>query len=433
MNLRAHVAKLLKAIIIDGKSSSECTAGLNELPESERALARNLLSGTLRYYFSLDALSKKLISKPLKQKDYDVHCLVLLGFYQLIHMRVPNHAALSETVAASKALKKIWAKGLINAVLRNFLRNKENLLAEINKRESARYELPEWLLSSIKSDYPDNAVLIFEGLKQRAPLTLRVNRRVNCREDFLNQLIDAGIDAEVDNAAPDALRLTESTDVTRLPGFSDGAFSVQDAAAQLAAHILAPEPGERILDACAAPGGKTCHLLEFTDNKLDLLAIDNDEARLSRVQENLTRLKLDANLKCADLTERSAWFDDKPFDRILLDAPCSATGVMRRHPDIKLHRRASDIDELSHLQARLLDELWQTLKTGGVMVYATCSIFKQENEEQIAAFLSRHINAQLLELPGQDKRSYQASFGMQFLPNEAGRDGFFYAKLQKTE
>ncbi|NCC36877.1 MAG: 16S rRNA (cytosine(967)-C(5))-methyltransferase RsmB, partial [Chloroflexia bacterium] len=290
------------------------------------------------------------------------------------------------------------------------------------------YSHPELLIAQLQQHYPDDWQSILHQNNQPAALCLRVNRRRQTRDGFLAGLQQRGIDAQAHPLSSDAISLAQSLDITQLPGFAEGDFSVQDVAAQQAALILQPQAGQRLLDACAAPGGKTTHLLEYCDNQAALLALEKDAARLSRLQENLTRLHLNADCRVADAADTPSWWDGKPFDHILLDAPCSATGIIRRHPDIKHHRRAEDIDALVASQARLLDQLWPTLKPGGTLLYATCSILPQENTQQIAAFLQRQPQAEHLLLAQPKPLS---RYGWQILPGEQGMDGFFYAHLRK--
>jgi 16S rRNA (cytosine967-C5)-methyltransferase len=394
-------------------------------------LLRELCYGVLRHVFSLSALTDLLLSKPLKAKDADVRCLIMVGLYQLIHLRVPDHAAINETVAATRELKKPWAKGLINALLRRYQRESESLLHKLT--DDQRYEHPAWLLERLQTDWPQQWQDIIAANNARAPMTLRVNRAQGDRDAYLADLKAVDIDAEPIEDANEALQLVSPVPVEVLPGFAEGRVSVQDGAAQLAAGLLAAEPGQRILDACAAPGGKTAHILEgiaAQGGEAELLAIDNDERRMARVGETLDRLELSAELCVADAADIETWFEGEAFDRILLDAPCSATGVIRRHPDIKWLRRESDIDALVATQARLLDRLWSVLEPGGRLVYATCSVLRAENVAQMEAFLSRQADAK--ERPIAAHWGHEQTIGRQILPGEADKDGFYYAVLEKS-
>jgi 16S rRNA (cytosine967-C5)-methyltransferase len=429
-NTRAQAARILAKVIEEGQS---LTAVLERQDDDGRdaALLRELCYGVLRHVFSLSALTEQLLSKSLKAKDADVRCLIMVGLYQLIHLRVPDHAAINETVAATKTLKKPWAKGLINALLRRYQRESDSLLQKVG--DDARYEHPTWLLARLRADWPEDWRAIIEGNNARAPMTLRVNVARGDRDTYLADLKANDIDAQPIEDTGEALQLSSPAPVESLPGFAEGRVSVQDAAAQLAAGLLAAEPGQRILDACAAPGGKTAHILEgiaAQGGEADLLAIDNDERRMSRVAETLDRLELSAELCVADAADVEAWFEGEPFDRILLDAPCSATGVIRRHPDIKCLRRDTDIDALVAIQAGLLDRLWTVLKPGGRMLYATCSVLRAENVAQMEAFLSRQEDAK--EQPIEANWGHKQTIGRQILPGEADKDGFYYALLEKS-
>src|SRR5690606_19825118 len=365
---------------------------------------------------------------PLRKREPRVHALLMVGLYQLLYMRVPPHAAVAETVEAARLMKKPWAVGLANAVLRRMQREREDLIAQADAHPVGRSAHPDWLLAALQKDWADDWEAIVAANNARPPMTLRVNRRRVSRDDYLAALREAGVEAEPHLRAQDGIRLVAPLDVTALPGFGEGQVSVQDAAAQLAADVLDPGPGDRILDACAAPGGKTAHLLERASPGRRV-AVDGEAARLDRVAENLARLDLSASLLHGDAAKPDGWWDGEPFDRILVDAPCSATGVIRRHPDIKLLRRHKDIDALAGLQARILDALWPLLAPGGRLVYATCSVLAVENSAQVAAFVRRHPEA--LPLPLAVDWGRVAGFGRQVLPGEDDMDGFFYAALTR--
>ena len=339
-------------------------------------------------------------------------------------MRIPAHAAVGETVEATKNLKGPSLRGLINAVLRNYQRNQEELDQAAVSHDAGKYGHPNWLLKLLREAYPEQWESIVEANNSKAPMWLRVNHKHNSRDEYLALLTKEGIQASTHSRAGDALKLDSPCDVTRLPGFDKGWVSVQDAAAQLSVDYLEPKDSELILDCCAAPGGKTAHILERTKDS-QVVAIDSDNGRLKRVHENLKRLNLNAKVICGDARQPEQWWQGGQFDRILLDAPCSATGVIRRHPDIKWLRRKEDIPALAQLQSEILDAMWQQLKAGGTMVYATCSITPQENSQQVDAFLKRTSDAQLL---GSDR----ANPGRQILPGEEDMDGFYYAVLKKN-
>lgn len=430
--MRTAATWALTEVVQNGRSLSGIIPNyLTRLDNRDRALFQALLYGSLRHYRRLNAIVEALLSKSLRNKDSDVRHLLIIGLYQLEHMRVPDHAAVSSTVDALRGLKKPWAKGLINAVLRNFQRQRTELLAQIDADDGNRLSYPGWLIKQVKAAHPEQWQAILEAGNEQAPMTLRINRNHGERDNYLQQLAACELSAHACQHSVDGIRLEQATDVFNLPGFEAGHVSVQDEAAQLAAQLLAPVAGEHILDACAAPGGKTAHLLELSGGELDLIAIDSEESRLTRLHDTLTRLGYSAQVQAADASITDAWWDGRLFDRILLDAPCSASGVIRRHPDIKWLRRANDIDALATLQAKILDALWPTLKPGGMLLYATCSILPQENHAQIAAFLARTPDAH--EEIIQAEWGIKSPHGRQILPGTNNMDGFYYARLTKTK
>ena len=417
-NPRATAAKILQAVIYKGESLSPA------LQEVDDPMVRDLCYGSLRWHEPLSALLGELLSKTIKQKDKDIECLIRVGLYQIIYQKTPDHAAVGETVSALKSLQKPWAKNLVNAVLRSYLREQENLQIEINKRQVVKYAFPQWLIHSIKQAWPENWETILHESNQRAPMTLRVNLNLQSRDAYLQKLKDEGIQAQSLEGVKTAIKLDKPCNVFDLPDFEKGAVSVQDAAAQLASILLDCQDGMTVLDACAAPGGKTGHILESAKN-LEVIAVDNSESRLKRVNENLQRLNLQAKVVTADALDTEKYAKNILFDRILLDAPCSATGVIRRHPDIKVLRRESDIAELSQLQSEMLDALWKKLKPNGVMLYATCSILPQENELQIQEFIKRTNNVECLPI------EKAQGLGYQVFPGESFKDGFYYCLLKR--
>jgi 16S rRNA (cytosine967-C5)-methyltransferase len=394
----------------------------------DAALVKELGYGTLRFQPRLAALLARLLEQPLKGSDLDVEALLLLGLYQLIYMRVPDHAAVRETVEACRALKKGWAAGLVNGVLRRFLRERAALETAVMDDPAARYAHPLWFIEELRRDWPQHWELILAAGNERPPLTLRVNRARIERDAFLAQLGAANLPARACRHSVDGVVLDRPLDVGALPGFAAGLCSVQDEAAQLAAGVLDVVPGQRVLDACAAPGGKACHLLERHPG-LALTLVERDSFRARRIHENLERLGLAAEVRVADAGEPLAWWDGAPFDRILLDAPCSASGVVRRHPDAKLRHRQDQLDAAVGLQRRLLDALWPLLAPRGKLVYATCSVFRRENAGQLEGFLAAHGDADALPL--EVDWGIRAGAGRQILSGEDGMDGFYYACLQK--
>lgn len=430
MNARLIALQALLQVTQHGQSLSQALPPLLErlAERRDRGFVQTLVMGCLRFYPRLVAIRQQLMSKPLKNKDEDINSLLLLALFQLTYLDTAPHAAVSESVNLCQKLKKPWARGLVNACLRGFIRDRESLLQALPKNAVVEYSHPEWLITQLQQHYPDDWQRILQQNNQPAPLCLRVNQRHLTREAFLSALQQQGIEARAHPLSPVAVELAQSVDVTQLPGFAQGDFSVQDVAAQQAALILQPQPGQRLLDACAAPGGKTSHLLEMCHNQAWLLALEKEPSRLLRLTENLARLQLNAHTKVADAADYQAWWDGIAFDHILLDAPCSATGIIRRHPDIKHHRRAEDIEALVALQAHLLDQLWHTLAPGGTLLYATCSILPQENSAQIRAFLQRRPDAQLVPM---SLACGMGEVGRQILPGEQGMDGFYYAHVRK--
>jgi len=430
MNPRLAAARALAAVL-EGKASlgTSLPPLLDKVETRDRGLAQDLAFGAARWQPRLALIAEKLLRKPFKDGDRDLEALLLVGLYQLFYTRIPAHAAIGETVGCVDKLKKTSAKGLLNAVLRNAQRDSESILAELDRDPVLHTAHPRWLQKQLKAFWPEHWQAICAANNAHPPLILRVNRRHGSRDDYLARLRQVGFDAEPCTFSRDGIRLLQACDVTLLPGFAEGHVSVQDEAAQLAAELLQLAPGQRVLDACAAPGGKTCHLLEAEPGLSEVLAVDLEAKRLARVRENLERLGLDATLIAADGRDTAAWWDGKPFQRILLDAPCSATGVIRRHPDIKLTRKADDIPALATLQGELLDALWPTLEVGGILLYATCSTLPTENTEVIEAFLARTSGARELDISG--PFGLKQPHGRQLLAQQDGHDGFYYAKLIK--
>lgn len=395
----------------------------------DAALAQELCFGVLRWLPRLEALLSRLLRRPLKARDRDLYIMLLLGLYQLLYTRIPPYAAVAETVSLTRVRGKPWARGLVNGVLRRFQRERTTLLQAIEGSDSASLAHPPWIIAALRRCWPQQWHAILTANNERPPMTLRVNRRVTDRQAYQERLAQAGIQARPAPHTNDGLILEAPVDINRLPGFAEGLASVQDGAAQLAASLLELRPGQRVLDACAAPGGKSAHILEQEPNLAELVALDKGSDRVTRLEQTLGRLALEASVVCADATAPAQWWDGRPFDRVLLDAPCSGTGVIRRHPDIKLLRREDQLPLLLTQQGRLLDTLWPLLAPGGTLLYATCSVLCEENEAQIGRFASAHDDVTLLpiEAPwGQPQPS-----GRQVLPGEDSMDGFFYALLRR--
>ena len=430
---RAVAAEVVDDVVSGGRSlDAAIVARESRLPPGERPLMRLLAFGALRNHWRLQEWIGRLVSRPFRKRDSVINALLAVGLYQLTDTRVPDHAAVSLTVDAARALRKPKLAGVMNACMRRFQR--EDLAAQEPADEPARWNHPQWLIDRLRDDWPDDHEAILQANNQRAPMWLRANASRLSAADYRNRLRNAGIGAETTDAVPDAVCLEAPHAVDELPGFAQGDVSVQDAAAQIAARWLMESEPRRVLDACAAPGGKSGHLAELGGADFDLTAIDADETRLARVRENHDRLGLDATIRAGDASKPREWWDGRPFDAILLDAPCSATGVIRRHPDIKLLRRADDIDELQALQATILGALWGLLAPGGRLLYVTCSVLAAENDNVVNSFLeTRDDAAEDTVLPNYNKRDLmrRKAFGYQVLPGTADMDGFYYACLVK--
>jgi 16S rRNA (cytosine967-C5)-methyltransferase len=417
--------------VLDGRSLDTVLAGpvAGVDDDRDRALAAELSFGVCRWYRRLDALVGLLVRKPLRGKDRDLHVLLLVGAYQLLYSRVPPHAAVSSVVQVSRDLGKGWASKLINGVMRRLQREQAELAAQVDADAAVRHAQPDWLFNAIAQAWPAQHESILGALQQRPPMTLRVDLSRTTRADYAAKLAAAGIPARPHATVPAALVLDRPVGVSCLPGFDSALVSVQDAGAQLAGAFLDLAPGQRVLDACAAPGGKTLDILQRCP-QADVVALDIDRERLVRVEQNLERAGLSAELVVADAASAAGQpWAERRYDRILVDAPCSATGVMRRHPDIRLLRRAADIDALVRRQAAILDALWPLLAPGGRLLYVTCSLLPAENDAQIAAFLDRWPDAESLALaspPGN-----RLANGVQLLPGIDDTDGFYYAALSR--
>jgi 16S rRNA (cytosine967-C5)-methyltransferase len=429
--LRATAATVVERVVTEGRSLDVAIAEA-EVSDHDAPMLRMLCYGTIRHHWRLRAQLAQLLERPLKARDRVIESLLAIGLFQLTDTRVPDHAAVSMTVEAARVLRRPAYAGLINAVLRNFRRKNPPVAGD----EEAEFNHPAWLLQTLRRDWPDDWRSIVDANNARAAMWLRVNARRMTATDYagLLQLSDSAPNATTLPGLDQALSLDRPVDVLKLPGFQDGMVSVQDAAAQIAAPWLLADGGMRILDACAAPGGKTGHLLELASDGAALIAVDSDAQRLQGVKDNLRRLRLDATVICADASNPQAWWDGEPFDRILLDAPCSATGVIRRHPDIRLLRRPSDIAELARLQRDMLTGLWQLLTPRGRLLYVTCSVLQEENDAVVQAFIGRQADAvENAVLPNYNIRDLmrRKTYGFQVLPGSAGLDGFYFACLQK--
>ncbi len=430
LSVRAAAAQVISQILgAKGSLSSLLPTISTKIADNDRALLQELCFGTCRFYPQLHAYTECLLDKPLRAKDADVQALLLLGLYQLLHTRIPDHAAIGETVEVTRDIKKPWATKLVNGVLRSFQRDKhkiDDLLAE-NRAFSSNH--PAWMEAMISKCWPEQFDALIAANNQHPPFSLRLNIHKIARDNYLQLLCDMGISASPTPFSPYGITLEQACDPRKLPHFAEGWLSVQDEAAQLSADLLELSANMRVLDACSAPGGKTGHLLEVAPT-LKVTALDADERRLGRVRENLARLDVNAHVICGDGTLPADWWDGEPYDRILLDAPCSATGIIRRHPDIKVLRTPEELDKLGELQQQLLKNLWPLLKPGGVLLYATCSIMPKENTRVIEAFLARQKDASCDQLEAEWGLAQPC--GRQLLPQLDGHDGFYYARLRKS-
>lgn len=430
MNVRAAAAEVIAGVLRGQSLSALLPQYSTKVEDKDRALLKELCFGTMRWYPQIAIILKELISKPLRGKDLEIQGLIACGIYQLMHMRIAEHAVTNETVSATHKLNRQWAKGLVNGVLRSFQRQKQDLLAANADNPVFTSAHPKWLLKQISASWPEElAANIVSANNERAPMVLRVNAVHNSRQQYLDLLEQAAIEANPTEHSQQGIILGSPRDVGELPGFDQGAVSVQDEAAQLAASLLQLRSGDSVLDACCAPGGKTCHILETRSDLGSVLAIDLEPRRLLRVEENLNRLGLNAETKATDAADLDQWWNGQPFDRILLDAPCSASGVIRRHPDIKILRKPADIVKLASNQKRLLERLWQTLSTDGILLYATCSVLPEENDQVIAQFMADNADAAPLTIEAD--WGITTDFGRQLFPTINGSDGFYYARLQK--
>ncbi len=429
-SVRAVAAQVLEQVLTGRSLSDLMPAALESVVVRDRALLQELCYGTVRWFLRLQGVTRRLLERPLKRRDRVVELLIPVGLYQLLFMRVPAHAAVAETVEAVRVLGRPWAAGLVNGILRRFQREHETLLAEVDNDPELRFAHPRWLTDAVRAAWPEKWQAILDAANAKPPMTLRINRCRIDREAYCKQLQQAGVAATPLAAVASALVLERALEVDALPGFAEGLVSVQDAGAQLAAELLDLKPGQRVLDACAAPGGKSGHILELAP-EAELTAVDLDGQRLERVRENLQRLQLKASLYLGDASVPAGEWAAPRYDRILLDVPCSATGVIRRHPDIKLLRRANDIPSLVQRQAQILNNIWPLLKPGGILLYVTCSLLPEENEQQLERFLGQQRDAR--ERPIEAAWGHARTVGRQTLPGEESMDGFYYAVLCKGE
>ena len=433
--VRAAAAKIVADVALRGRSLDAALVIDEQATRQERGLLRALAYDSIRWYLRLDAMLERLLARPGQKLDPDVRGLAILGLCQLLYTEIPAHAAVAETVEAARQMGHARAAGFINAVLRRCQREHAALSAQIDRDIAVRTAHPRWLVTALTKDWGEEAAAILDANNQRPPFWVRVNRRRTSGAQYRARLEASGIDIADSNYDDEALLLADAVDVADLPGFADGEVSIQDAAAQLGARLVAPEPGERILDACAAPGGKTGHLLELQPELAELVAVDVSPDRLTRIADNLRRLQLSATLVAGDAAEPAGWWDGRPFQRILLDVPCSSTGVIRRHPDIKLLRRASDVAGFAATQRQILNTAFELLRAGGRLIYCTCSVLPAENEKVVAEFLDAEPRARVAGWPENVVKPpglLERPIGWQLLPGgDAGTDGFYYAALER--
>ena len=433
----------LVAVSKDGRSVNDLLANRDDylVSSAEVAFAKQLLFGSLRYFHQMKAILDQLLNKPLKQKDSDIFAILVLGVYQLRYLSVPDHAALSQSVELTRKVNKSWASGFVNGVLRNYQRQIKEIDEKLAQAKTYRYSHPNWIINQLESDWPAHAASILDANNQRAPMTLRVNQQKISIDNYQQKLEQEGLSSTTHALATDALILDAPCDVSKLPGFDTGLVTLQDAAAQLTVDLMDLQDGQRVLDGCASPGGKTTHILQRTKD-VHLTSVEMSKHRMAKIEQTLQRLGMHSNLYCSDILDLNNWWDGELFDRILIDVPCSASGVIRRNPDIKIHRKKPDLTKLVSLQADILKTCWELLKPGGRLVYATCSIFKAENEQQIQEFIAQQP-AEIVLFPAaihsalsgtQMTRSDPAnsfSVGYQIFPGDENMDGFYLCGLEK--
>lgn len=425
MNSRLKINKIITSLLQDKNSLTKTIPHHHE----DKKFIQQICYGVARWHTQLSFIANKLLKKPIKTKDLNIFVIILTGLYEIIFMRTPLHAAICENVNIARQLKKEWACNLINAILRNFARNQESITDEINKNIAAKLSHPKWMIKKVQNAYPKNWETILAANNTHPPMSLRINAQKTSAKDYVKK-----INGKENSVCPSCVTLEKPCQINDIPGFNDGEVSVQDCGAQLATSLLDLQPKQLVLDACAAPGGKSMHILETEPNIEKLIALDHDKNRLKMITENLRRLKLSAQkleIICADAGNLNTWWKNKKlFDRILLDAPCSATGVIRRHPDIKILKKQNDIKKLAATQLLILKNIWQTLKPNGILVYVTCSILPTENDEVIEKFITTTSDACIKKISTNWGTS--TKYGKQILPGQNNMDGFYYAVICKT-
>jgi len=432
MEAREIAARVLTDVISNKKNLDHCLEKHIDtyIDSKTKSLTQEICYGVMRWYFQLEFIVNSLIPKPLKDKDKDLFVLLLCGVYQIKYLRTPDYAAINESVGITKSIGKPWASKLVNAVLRRYQREREAIDKIILKSNNIYYASPVWFAEKLSSQYPEDWKDILDASNQYPPMHIRLNLEKYSRQNYLDILDSSGINAQASKLSNAGVLLAESKKVEDVPGFMEGYVSVQDFGAQLAAPLLDCKAGHRVLDACAAPGGKSCHILESYPDISELVAIDIESSRISLLNDNLKRTNKVATVIQANVSDIKSWWDDVPFDRILLDVPCSATGIIRRHPDIKYLRSPEQITALVSTQMNMLEALWPILKLGGKLLYCTCSLFKEESDEQIDHFINIYNDVKLL--PIKDNWGVYSTYGRQTIPGRDEADGFFYSILEKT-
>ncbi len=425
---RTVTVRILTAVIQNKRSLNDVLPAFLQQENQNNALIHELAAGSLRWWWRLSTYVDQLLSKPLKPKDFDVYCLLVIGVYQIQFMRIPDHAAVSQTVNSSREIGKHWSRNLINAVMRRFIREQDELEQKFKTNPVVIYSHPGWMIKQLQADWPDQWKTVLEASNKQPSLTLRINASKTTIDDVCQQLRDDEIEFSVMTDSPVGIVILDKSKIWHSALWKQGLVSVQDESAQLVACMPELRPGMRVLDACAAPGGKTCHLLEVEPD-LNLLALEKDSSRMQRLEENLARLNLNAEARVADATDLDSWWNGEAFDLVLIDAPCSGSGVISKHPDIKHLRRPADIQQNIQNQRQLLDKLWSVLKTEGQLLYCTCSVFRQENDQQAQWFINKYTNAGVIALDG--RFGLQMPYGRQRLPSESS-DGFYYAGFTKN-
>ena len=434
MHLQQAASLTIERLISGRGSLATLMPGFYEkLPRAQHPKYKEICFGSCRWYYRLEALLNQLSDKPIKSSEHRVRAIIIVGLYQLMSMRTPSHAVVNEAVDSARRLNKPWARSLINAVLREFTRSGDKMVRQLLKEDSFKHAHQPWLVDNLQEQFPEDWLNIIKANNSHPPLCLRVNLRKIKRDSYLQMLSEKNIPAKAATISPAGVYLFQGMPVNQIPGFREGLVSVQDEAAQLAAYFLRPDKNARGLDACAAPGGKAGHLLEM-EPSIQLLVLDNKEERLEKIKSNFKRLQVYANMQVADASDVSSWWDGRRFDFILLDAPCSASGVIRRNPDIRLLLSPEQVEQNSVLQKELLENLWGCLTDGGSLLYATCSLFGQENNDLIENFAAKRgdcVTERLTLDSSVPHKTY--SSGIQLIPNCDGADGFFYSLLKKGD